>query len=161
MKGKGRSMKKQLISSLLLVCIALLVISPTLKAQTLVNPGVNVGDDYFYTTYGYWTTSNAYTSIPTNLVDANQTQGIEVREAMLTPTWVTTFTATYYVSGQPDAGRRGPLDIQTGDKSGTPWPATIGANLTTGDVIHPLGLDGITINDTTTFPGQTSRRNYL
>ena len=147
-------MKKQLIVSLLLVCIASMVIAPSLVAQTTVTPGVNVGDDYFYTTYGYWTSSSAYTSIPQTLVTANQTQGIEVRVSEANGTWVTTFTATYYVPPTSPDAERGSLNIQTGDTSGTPWPAIIGANLTAGSVIHPLGLDGITVNDTTTFEGR-------
>ena len=145
-------MKRQLIVSLLLVCIASMVIAPTLKAQTTVSPGVKLDDDYWYTTYGTWTSIPPSSPAP-NIVDANQTQAIEVRISTINGTVVNTFTASYYSSGNPEAGP-GSIDLQTGNETGTPWPAIIGANLTTGDLIHPSGLDGITINDTTTFQGR-------
>jgi len=146
-------MKKQLIVAVLIFCIASVIFIGLARAQTTVLPGVNLGDDYEYTTYGYWSSTNSYASIPSDLVTANQTQAIEVRISAVNDTFVTSFTATYYTNGQPSAVR-GDLNIQTGDVTNQPWPAIIGANLTSGELIHPLGTDGITINDTTTFEGR-------
>jgi len=153
-------MNKQLIVATLLICLVSLMVVGTARAQTTVTPGVNVGDDYWYTTSSYWTSSNASASIPQDLVTANQTLSFEVRISDTNDTYVTTFTAIYYTSGNPDAAR-GALNIQTGAVTDAGFPAIIGANLTAGDLIHPLGSDGITINQTVSMNGRPTNQIYI
>lgn len=153
-------MKKQLIAITLLLCLASLMVVETVRAQTSVVPGVTSGDVYIYSTYSYWTSSNAYASIPTDLVSANQTKGIEVGIEEVNYTDVTTFTATYYTNANP-AATRGDTNLETGAVTDGGFPAIIGANLTVGETIHPLGVDGITINQTVTMNGRPTNEIYL
>lgn len=148
-------MKKQLIVGVLVFCVVTIMFIGFVRAQGLVLPGVSLGQDYQYRTYGYWTSTNAQSSIPSDLVVANQTQAIEVRIGDTNITSVSTFTATYYTFRQPYAAM-GSLNIETGNATGQPWPAIIGANLTQGDIIHPLGSDGIKINETTAYQGRAA-----
>lgn len=143
-------MNKRLIAIMLLLCLAVFTLTAlqTVKAQTYV-PGVHFGDDYIFTTYSYWSSTDAYASIPDNVVQANQTLAIEVRISDVNETTITTFTATYYANSNPAA--RGTVNILTGDTADGGFPAIIAANLTAGQLIHPSGSDGITINDTLTM----------
>lgn len=147
-------MKKQLIALSLLLCFLAFTATSiyTAKAQTYA-PGVQPGQDYQYNTYSYWTSSNAYDSIPQDLVATNQTQYIEVRISDANDTFVTTFTATYYYNANPDAAR-GSVNVLTGDVTDGGFPAIIAANLTAGQLIHPGASDGITINSTGTMAGR-------
>ncbi len=153
-------MNKQLIVITLLFCLASLMVIQAARAQPTLLPGVVPGEEFTYLTSSYWTSANAYTSIPQDALSANQTQSIEVIISDANDTYITTFTATYYYSGMPSA-YRGSVDIQTGGTVGSPWPAVIAANLTAGDLIHPLGSDEITINQTLTMNGRVTNQIYF
>jgi hypothetical protein len=146
-----KCMKKRLIAIMLLLCLAVLTVTlvETARAQSYI-PGVQLGDDFYFSTYSYWSSTDAYASIPSDLVTANQTLAIEVRISDANQTTVTTFTASYYTNANPVAAR-GTVNILTGDTTDGGFPAILAANLTAGQLIHPSGSDGITINDTLTM----------
>jgi hypothetical protein len=145
-------MNKKLVAVGFLLCLACFVVIQTARAQT-VTPGVKAGDDFTFTTFSYWTSSSALDSIPQDLITANQTTSIDVRISSANDTYITTFTASYFTSGAPQAAR-GTVNIQTGNITDGGFAAIIGANLNQGDLIHPLGTDAITINDTVTMNGR-------
>ncbi len=140
-------MNKKLIAVSFLLCLACFAVIQTSRAQT---PGVKAGDEFIYTTFSFWSSSSALDSIPQDLITANQTTSIDLRISDANDTFVTTFTATYFTSGQPSAAR-GTVNVQTGDVTDGGFAAIIGANLKAGDRIHPLGADTITINNTITM----------
>jgi hypothetical protein len=114
-------------------------------AQVLT-PGVNMGETFTYGVTAFWSSNDPYASIPSNLLDLNQTESIEVRISDISGSNVTIFTAIYYRNGTAGASRDN-VDVETGESYGF-FVAIIGANLTAGDRIHPLGEDTITINET-------------
>jgi hypothetical protein len=154
-------MNKRLIAVTLLLCFAALTVSaiPKTSAQTY-QPGVAMGDVYKYISYSYWTTTDAYSSIPDYLVLQNKTVSTEVRISEVNDTYVTTFTATYYTDADPYA-IRGTLNILTGDTPDGAFPAIIAGGLNAGELIHPSNTDGITINETVTMDGRPTNRISL
>ena len=151
-------MKKGLIVLTLLLCFAAFTVTlaETVTAQTPVIPGVKIGDIFWYTTYSNWQSSNPYDSIPTDLQTVNQTISMEVIMSDVNDTYVRTFSATYYLNENPNAGR-GTVNIQTGEVTDAGFPAIIGGNLVAGQIIHPFGSDGIYINNTIALPSNNNR----
>ena len=157
-----KCMNKRLIVITLLLCFAALTVTGvnTSKAEQSLVPGVNQGDGFWYTEYSHWVSSDKYASIPTDLVTANQTAYTEVVMSNVNTTTVTTFTALYYTDNTQQA-YRGSTNILTGDVTNSGFPAIIGANLTAGQIIHPSGSDGITINETITKDSRQTNRIYI
>jgi hypothetical protein len=157
-----KCMNKRLIAITLLLCFAALTVTSinTSKADQSFVPGVNPGDQFWYTEYSRWTSSDNYASIPTDLVQANQTAYTEVIMSNVNTTTATTFTAIYYTDNTQLA-LRGSTNILSGDVTDNGFPAIIAANLTAGQIIHPLGSDGITINETMTKDGRQTNRIYI
>jgi len=155
-------MKKGLIVLTLLLCFGAFAVTivGTVRAQTSVTPGVHIGDDYFYTTYSNWVSSNSYDSIPTDLQTVNQTISVELRISDVNDSFVTTFTATYLPNNQPEAAR-GTVNVNTGAITDGGFAAIIGANLNAGQIIHPQASDGIYINQTTTMGGRATNEIYI
>jgi hypothetical protein len=151
-KQSDKSMNKGLIVLTLLLCVAAfsVALAESVSAQTAVTPGVKAGDVFKYTSSSYWTSSNAYDSIPTDLQAVNQTVSFEVRISEVNDTFVTTFSASYHPDGTADAGR-GTVNIQTGAITDSGFPAIIGANLSPGQIIHPYGNDGIYVNSSSSI----------
>ena len=56
---------------------------------------------------------------------------------------------------------RGDTNVQTGATTDGGFAAIIGANLNAGDLIHPLGSDGIVVNQTVTINGRLTNRIYI
>jgi hypothetical protein len=152
-------MNKRLIAVTFLFCLVSFMVVGTARGQT-VTPGVNPGDGYVYISYSHWTSSDPYSSIPQDLLAVNQTSSFEVRISDANDTDVTTFTAIYYYDGTADA-KRGDTNVQTGATTDGGFAAIIGANLTAGDLIHPLGADGITINQTGSMNGRSTNQIYI
>jgi hypothetical protein len=157
-----KCMNKRLIAITLLLCFAALTVTGinTSKAEQSFVPGVIQGDTFWYTEYSHWTSSDAYASIPQDLVTANQTAYTEVAMSDVNATAVTTFTALYYTDNTQVA-LRGSTNILTGEVTNSGFPAIIGSNLTAGQIIHPLGSDGITINETITKDSRQTNRIYI
>jgi hypothetical protein len=138
-------MIKRLITAVLL----LVFLSSTMVESTralVLTPGVEAGMMFAYDVTAFWSSSDEYASIPSELGDINQTKTFEVRISNVTDANVTTFAAVYFKNGTADS-ERGLVDVDTGVSYGA-FVAIIAANLSAHDVIHPLGADAITINET-------------
>ena len=135
-------MNNRLLAAGLIFCIAALTFVGTAKGQT-ITPGISAGANFDYHITSYWTSSDAYTSIPADLVDINQTLHVELRISNVNATNIETWTGYYYQNGTAFP-LRGNVNLQTGLSYGD-FVAIIGANLNAGDKIHPSGDDGITI----------------
>jgi hypothetical protein len=157
-----KCMNKRLIAITLLLCFAALTITGvnTSKAEQNYIPGLIPGDNFWYTEYSHWTSSDANATLPLDLVAANETAYTEVRISDVNITTVTTFTAFYYTDNTPQAAR-GTANILTGSVTDGGFPAIIAANLTAGQIIHPSGSDGITINETITKDSRQTNRIYI
>jgi hypothetical protein len=136
--------KRLIAAGLLLVLLSFTMVENT-KALVLT-PGVVPGADFFYTVTASWSSTDEYASIPADLVEINRTDSVEVRISNVTEANVTTFVAVYYKNGTAD-GDYGLVDVDTGAYYGA-FAAIIAGSLNAHDVIHPLGIDGITINET-------------
>jgi hypothetical protein len=143
-------LKNKLLAVGLILCIASLTLIGLVKAQT-ITAGVGPGNVYDYHVSSYWSTSDSYSSIPSDLVDVNKTTHIEVRISDVNATNIATFAA-YYFNNDTQYPTRGNINFYTGTSYGD-FVAIIASNLNAGDLIHPSGSDGITIKDTST-------RNY-
>jgi len=147
---KGVKLNNRLLAAGLIFCIAALALVGTVKGQTIV-PGLNAGDNFDYHVTSYWSSSDAYASIPGNLVDINQTLHVELRIGYVNSTNIET-TSIYYYNNGTALLLRGNVNLFDGISYGD-FVAIIGANLNAGDTIHPSGDDGIKIQETVT-------RNY-
>jgi hypothetical protein len=145
----GVKLNNRLLALGLIACIALLAFVGTVQAQT-ITPGVSPGMVFDYHVSSYWTTTDAYASIPQDLVQVNQTSHVEVRIGDVNTTTVITASPYYFVNGTAVMDR-GYVNLYTGEGLG--FVAIIGANLNVGDRIHPDGEDTLTVLDTAT-------RNY-
>jgi hypothetical protein len=138
-----------------LLCILALAFAGVSQAQPIVS-GVRGGMAFNYYISSYWSSSDSsYSSIPADLVVANQTVCIEIRISSVNTTGVETVTIGYYDDGTTDF-ERGSINLYTGVGSG--FVGVIGANLNVGDRIHPDGEDTLTILDTTTRTYESGAR---
>jgi len=111
-------------------------------------PGVSLGDVFEYDVTSFWSSKDEYASIPADLVDINQTETVEVRISIVSGSNVSTFVIVYYRNETLPIGGYSSVDVDTGLDNGGPFVAIIAGNLNAQDVIHPLGADYITINET-------------
>jgi hypothetical protein len=155
-------MNKRLIAITLLLCFVALTVTSikTSKAEQSLMPGVMQGDQFWYTEYSHWTSSDGYASIPDELVTANMTAYTEVAISDVNTTTVTTFTA-YYYTDNTQVPLRGSTNILSGEVTSYGFPAIIASNLTAGQIIHPSGSDGVTINETIVKDGRQTNRIYI
>ncbi|MEM2099588.1 MAG: hypothetical protein QXU99_07635 [Candidatus Bathyarchaeia archaeon] len=124
----------------------------------ILTPGVEPGMTFTYDITSFWSSTDEYASIPQSLIEINKTKAFEVRIHNITDSNVTVFVAIYYWNGSAvaDYGR---IDLDSGTSyGGFKFAAIIAANLNARDVIHPLGTDGITINETVTRIYQSGSR---
>ncbi|MCJ7761910.1 hypothetical protein MUP38_00460 [Candidatus Bathyarchaeota archaeon] len=147
--------KRLIAAGLLLVFLSFTMVEST-RALALT-PGVVPGADFLYNVTAFWSSTDEYTSIPPELVDINQTETFEVRVHNVTEANVTTFVAVYYRNGTYDS-EYGLVDVDTGAYYGA-FAAIIAGNLNAHEVIHPLGIDGITINETVVKAYESGNRD--
>jgi len=140
----SRKIKELITATLLIVFLSATMVGST--RALVLTPGVDPGMIFSYDVSSSWSSSDEYASVPHDLWEINQTETVEVRISNVTDANVTTFVAVYYRNGTADAGR-GLVDLDTGDSYGS-FVAIIAANLNANDLVHPLGADGIFINET-------------
>jgi hypothetical protein len=141
-----RIIKKLIPAGLLLVFLSFTMVEST--RALVLTPGVVPGADFFYNVTAFWSSTDEYASIPADLVEINRTDSVEVRISNVTEANVTTFVAVYYKNGTAD-GDYGLVDVDTGAYYGYgAFAAIIAGSLNAHEVIHPLGADGVTINET-------------
>jgi hypothetical protein len=150
----GVNLKNRLLAVGLILCIASLTLIGTVKAQTA---GVSPGYVFDYHINSYWSSSDSYASIPTDLMDINHTSHFEVRISTVNETNIEIFYAIYYNNGTQPFGTHGNINYMTGTSYGD-FVTIIPANLNVGDKIHPTGADGITIKDTVTRSYESGSR---
>lgn len=141
-------MNKRLLVLAFLLCLVSFAMFKAALGQTII-AGVDIGDTFTYHLYSYWTSSDAYASMPAGLLDYNRTAAYEVRISNVTGSDIEIFSATYFSNGSSPIANRGSVNIQSGDSYGG-FSAIISSNLTENERIHPLGPDTITINQTVT-----------
>ncbi len=145
----GVNLKNRLLVIGLILCITSLALFGTVNAQT-ITPGVSPGMVFDYHVSSYWVPSDAYDSMPQDLVELNQTSHIEVRISTVNETNVS-LSIPYYFKNDTAFMSKGNVNLLTGEYYG--FAAIIGANLNVGNRIHPNGADSLTILDAAT-------RNY-
>ena len=157
---KGVKLNNRLLAAGLIFCIAALTFIGTAKGQT-ITPGLIAGGNFDYHVTSSWTSSDAYAYIPTDLLDINQTSHVEVRIGGVNTTNVETTSIYYYQNGTAFL-LRGNVNLQTGLSYGD-FVAIIGANLNSGDKIHPSGDDAITIKETVsrTYESGSRQTNHI
>jgi len=145
----GVKLNNRLLAVCLILCISSLALVGTVQAQT-ITVGVSPGMVFDYHVSSYWTSTDDYASIPEELRTMNETAHVEVRISETNSTHVLTATP-YYFKNESQTMDRGIVNLYTGEGYG--FVAIIGANLNVGDILHPVGDDGLTILDVST-------RNY-
>ena len=151
----SRITKRIAIATLLLMFLSFTMVAST--RALVLTPGVTPGANFYYDVTAYWSSTDEYASIPADLVEINQTETVDVRIHNVTDANVTTFVAVYYRDESYDGGY-GFIDVDTGVSYGA-FAMLIAGSLNAHEVIHPLGADGITINETVTKTYQSGNRD--
>jgi len=146
--------KRITIAALLLMFLSFTMIAST--RALVLTPGVTPGAVFYYDVTAYWSSTDEYASIPADLVELNRTKTVDVRIHNVTEANVTTFVAVYYRNDSYTGGY-GYVDVDTGAYDG--FAALIAGSLNAHEVIHPLGADGITINETVIKTYQSGDRD--
>jgi hypothetical protein len=149
-----RKIKRIATVALLVIFLSSIMVAST--RALILTPGVEPGLSFAYDVTAFWSSSDEYASIPSDLIEVNKTETFEVRIHNVTDSNVTTFIAVYYKNGTADS-EYGLVNVDTGDSYGS-FAAIIAANLNAHDLIHPLGGDGITINETVTKAYESGNR---
>ena len=136
--------KRLLTAVLLLVFLSAIMVEST--RALVLTPGVSPGDVFEYDLTAFWSSKDEYASIPADLVEINKTETVEVRISSVSGSNVSTFVAVYYKNGT-EWGDYGRVDVDSELAYGA-FVAIIAGNLNAHDVIHPLGVDYFTINET-------------
>jgi hypothetical protein len=139
-------LNSRLLAVSALLCILTLAFVGFSQAQQ-VTSGVRPGMSFFYDVSSNWSSSDAYASIPPDLILVNQTSCIEIRIGEVNSPYVSISSMGYYKDGTTDF-ERGNVNLNTGEGYG--FVGIIGANLQVGDKIHPDGEDTLTVLDTST-----------
>lgn len=136
--------KRPFTAVILLLFLSSVVVEST--RALVLTPGVSPGDVFAYDVTAFWSSEDEYASIPAGLIEYNRTESVEVRISSVSGSNVSIFVAFYYKNDTEEGGY-GNLDVDTGLSYGR-FSAIIAGNLNAQEVIHPLGADYITINET-------------
>ncbi len=137
------------ISLFVLLCFGLV---GQILAQTRV-PGVKEGDYFTYTLASHWSSDDPNATVPTTLLDINNTLWYKFAVSGVSGPNVTATDTWHFVNGT-EQNFLVSQNVETGDTYFmNAFQTVVGANLSVGDLLHPLGSDMITIN-------QTITRNY-
>lgn len=134
------------ISLFVLLCLGL--VGQTI-AQNRV-PGVKGGDYFTYTLASYWSSDDPNATVPTTLLDINNTLWYKFAVSGVSGPNVTATDIWHFVNGT-EQNFLVSQNVDTGDSYYmNAFQTVVGANLGVGDLLHPLGGDLITINQTIT-----------
>ena len=120
-------------------------------------PGVKSGDTFSYDLKTYWSSDNASATVPVGVKDSNNTSQLKVEISIVsdvnaTATYLWDFTngteVPYLLTQDVDSG----LSYYS-SYAVPPIEILVGANISSGHILHPNGTDLITVN-------QTISRNY-
>ncbi len=147
--------KRLTTAALLLVFVSSMMVAST--RAIVYTPGVTIGGVVIYNVTAFWSSTDEYASIPPEVLAVNETESFEVRISNVTGSNVTIFWALYFKNGSDPIADRGIVDVDTGAYLGS-FAAIIAGNLNAHELIHPLGNDGITINETVTKVYESGNR---
>ncbi len=141
---------KMAVAVSILVILSLSAIGQVF-AQTRL-PGVKAGDYFIYSSQSYWSSDNASATVPPTLVQLNETAQYKVQ---FSGSSGVNATATYlwdFVNGT-ELPYLITQDVESGQTyyhsfTNPPLEILVGANMNAGDLLHPLGNDTLTINQT-------------
>jgi hypothetical protein len=138
--------KKLAVTLPLLILLIFGLVGQTFATLT---SGVKAGDYFTFTVTSYWESNNASSTVPTDLLEINNTLSHKATVIIVLGTNVTWDEAATYTNGT----EVNPIRVTQDLDSGTfypyyGWVSVIGANLRENELIHPNGTDLITINQT-------------
>jgi hypothetical protein len=140
-------MNKKLSSLLLILFVLFPAITQTALAQTRI-PGVKLGDYFTYTIDLNWNSSNSSATLPESLSAYNVTLWYRFWVSGVTGSNIAAYDLQHFRNGTEQSFSV-IQDIASGDAlSSNAFQNVVGANLNVGDLLHPAGGDGISINQT-------------
>jgi hypothetical protein len=137
--------KKMVIAVCILFVLGISVVG-LVFAQT-VTPGVSYGNVFTYSLSANWSSNQANITLPVDLGIYNNTVSYVVNITGTSGSTVLTSNTWSFTNGTKTTSS-GYLDLSSGNSTGSGFPWIIGANLVAGDLLHPLGSDFLTINET-------------
>lgn len=149
-----------IIKRLFTVAVLLMLLSSVMVASAralVLTPGVELSMVFCYDITASWSSNDEYASIPKEITEYNRTETFEVRISTVNGSRVKLFWALYW-KNESYVGDYGLVDVDTGDGYGS-FVAIIAGNLNAGELIHPLGSDAITINQTVTKSYESGNRD--
>jgi hypothetical protein len=146
--GKKRSRVVYFLVILVVIILILTIIIFAYlgtSAQARV-PGVSVGDTFTFDVTSFWNSSDPNAVVPQEFLETNQTESFRVTITNINGSIVTTLDTWVFKNGT-ESNSTGLVSVESGTSSGGFW-AVVAANLGKGDLLHPAGTDGITVNET-------------
>jgi hypothetical protein len=146
--GKKRS---NVVYFLVILVAIILILAITIFAYLGTStqawvPGVTVGDTFTFDVTSYWNSSDPNAVVPQEFLETNQTDSFRVTITNIDGSMVTTLDTWVFKNGT-ESSITGLISVESGTNSGGFW-AVIAANLGKGDLLHPAGTNGITVNET-------------
>lgn len=143
-------MNRKLTLAFSLVALLCLGMAMQTYAQTRVL-GVAGGDELIYDVKSYWTSQDPSATVPAELSVMNETDNFTIKITIVSDPNVTTTQLWNFVN-ETQQPYLVSWNVETGESYHmiSPFEGIVGANLAAGDMLHPLGNDTITINQTTT-----------
>jgi hypothetical protein len=140
-------MKKKLTFVFFLLFVLCLSAVGLTRAQTWV-PGVQGGEYFNYSITASWSSSDPSRSVPTDLIDLNNTLWYKFVVSYVSGSNVTATDIWHFVNGTEQN-----FLVTQDVASGTSYymnafQTVVAANLTVYDLLHPYGDDGIRVNQT-------------
>jgi hypothetical protein len=118
--------------------------------------GVNKGNTFTYDVKGLWSSSNSSLTPGENMLQLNETEYFKVAITDISGSDVSMHTTWAFRNGT-DVETDSHINVATGSYDYYFW-AIFPANLNVGDMIHPYGMDKITVNGTDTRYYNSSSR---
>ena len=144
--------KKIYIASLtaVILCIIVLVaIFPNQSPAKTVVAGVAAGDTFTYGIKGFANKIDANATIPESCSQLNMTDWYKVTITNVTDDEVYFSAVWRFINGTENV-KTGKVDIETGINNSVDFWAIYASGLKATDRARPLGLEGVTINETKT-----------
>jgi hypothetical protein len=120
------------------------------QGETVVAPGVTVGDEFTYSINGYFSSTDPNVTVPEAFMEINMTEWLKVIVTDVADQDVTVNTTWHFTNGT-ELNATSSINVDTG----IPYPTNgfypiYAANLKANDYIRPHGPDRSTINETST-----------
>jgi hypothetical protein len=146
--GKKRSRVVYFLVILVVIILILaIIIFAYLGTSTQARvPGVSVGDTFTFDVTSFWNSSDPNAVVPQEFLETNQTESFRVTIIDINGSMVTTLDTWVFKNGT-EGNSTSLVSVETGISSGGFW-AVVAANLGKGDLLHPAGQNGITVNET-------------